>query len=401
MQDFSLLLVERSPTIVSRWVDAVARSQKIESANGLSRSAIRDHIDHVLAAMVTVLSQHQDNDVNQIISASLCHGKLRSEQGFDPDEIAQEYRLLRATIRETIQAELMQGTAKEAIRAVAMIDEVVDAAISYCFQSYHTQQVETLTQIQHQLNLTINELMRLVQASQTDLATLAHELKSPLAAIMSYAELFLRQQRMQAQNATLNYDAIQRIVQASQRLLHLINSTLELSRTTCEQVSLHLSEVSVAELLESVIEIMQPLASDRGLELSLTLEDAPKTAVVTDFTKLQQVLINLISNAVQYTQQGKIHLNCWRISSREWAISVIDTGIGIAPENQSQIFAPFVRTQTDKDESALIRSGLGLAIVDRLVTLLQGRIYVASELGEGATFTVIFPLQLQSPNSSA
>ncbi|MEC4817109.1 MAG: sensor histidine kinase [Scytonema sp. PMC 1069.18] len=400
MQDFSELLIERSQTIVSQWIKAVAQSRQISSADGLSRSAIRNHIDQVLAALTTILAQDRESDVTQIISASLSHGKLRAAQGFDPTEIAHEYRLLRLTIRETIQAELMQGTTKEVVRAISMIDEVVDAAIAYCFESYVSERVEELTKIQQQLNLTNKELARLVKASRDNLSMLAHDIKSPLASIIGYAELFLRQQRMQQRDTVLSYEAIERIIRAGQRLLHLINDTLELSLTSDGAIKINPEQISVSELLSSTIEIMQPLAVDRGLKLNLEIENAPET-VVSDPIKLQQILINLIGNSIQYTQVGSVSVTSWSLSLNQWAVSVADTGIGIASDDQLKIFNPFVRAQFKTELQPTTGSGLGLAIVEQLLKSLQGRIYVASQEGEGSTFTVILPVTLASSENNS
>lgn len=395
MRDFSQLLQERSPAIRSQWVTAVAQSRQIISTNGLSRSAIRDHIDLVLAALVSVLAQDRESDIAQIVAASLSHGKVRAAQGFDPTEIAQEYRLLRLTIRENLQADLMEGSAREAVRAIATIDEVVDTAIAYCFQSYVAERTEELTKIQQQLNLTVKELTRLVKSSQNDLAMLAHEIKSPLTAIMGYADLFVRQQRMQQRDTVLNYEAIERIIRAGQRLLHLINDTLELSRNRDGAIQINPAQISVAELMNSTIEIMQPLAADRGLELTVEIDAAPKT-VATDSIKLQQILINLIANAIQYTQTGSVCIAAWTLLPDRWAISVADTGVGIAPDEQLKIFDPFVRASSENEFQGIVSSGLGLAIVERLLHALEGRIYVASQVGKGSTFTVILPIAISS-----
>ncbi|BDA70059.1 histidine kinase [Calothrix sp. PCC 7716] len=391
MRDFSQLLNERSQTIVSQWVKAVAQSREITSTDGMSRSAIRNHIDQVLAALVSVLAQDQQSDVPLAITASLTHGKWRADQGFDPAEIAQEYRLLRLTIQAAIQPDLMQGTAQEAVRAMTMIDEVIDTAIAYCFQSYVAERIEELGQIQEQLNITIKELTRLVKASQDNLSMLAHEVKSPLSAIIGYAELFLRQQRMQQRDTILNYEAIKRIIRAGQGLLHLINDTLELSRASDGAMKINPVKISVSELLDSIISIMQPLALDRSLELILQIDDAPET-VVSDSIKLQQVLINLIANSIQYTQVGSISITCWCPTPDLWAVAVADTGVGIAPEEHLNVFHPFVRAQSEATLQSKTNSGLGLAIVEKLLKLLQGRIYIASQLGQGSTFTIILPV---------
>ena len=106
MINYSQLLANKTDTIVERWIEAVRQDRKIESTNDLSPMALRNHIPHVLQAMATVLSQSQHNDIQLLADASLEHGVLRAEQGFNPTEIALEYRLLRWEIFNALEADL-------------------------------------------------------------------------------------------------------------------------------------------------------------------------------------------------------------------------------------------------------------------------------------------------------
>jgi hypothetical protein len=109
--------------------------------------------------------------------------------------------------------------------------------------------------------------------------------------------------------------------------------------------------------------------------------------------RLQQIVTNLVSNAIRYTQHGKIQLTCQMLSENQWAIAISDTGRGIAPDDQDRIFEPFFRVGSTEQSYLPESTGLGLAIVSRLVKLLQGKIELVSQLGVGSTFTVIFPLE--------
>jgi signal transduction histidine kinase len=139
---------------------------------------------------------------------------------------------------------------------------------------------------------------------------------------------------------------------------------------------------------------MQPLADSRGLQLIVNYNQPPRE-VITDPSRLHQILINLVSNAIRYTETGSVTIECRSISDQEWSIIVQDTGIGISPEDQLRLFQPFERATMPNNKRPSDSTGLGLAIVERLVNLLQGRIYVASQVGEGSTFTVILPFTVQ------
>ena len=396
MINFSEVLVEKTETVIEQWVEAVRQDREIESANDLPRPAIENHLSHVLSAMATVLSHTQESEIQPIVKASLYHGMLRAEQGFDPAEVAREYRLLRQVIFSVLEANLLTGTPAEAIRAVRLIDAVIDEAIAQCFKSYVDERLRELQQLQNQLTRTNQELTRLLRANQDSLSVLAHELKTPLNSIIGYSELFLRHQgRSDGKDNLPKLEHIERVLRNGRQLLRLVNDTLELSRADCGKIQLHLMPTDVRSLINSVIEVLEPLAFSKELELLVDCSLAPEK-VLTDPLRLQQIVTNLVSNAIRYTQQGKIQLTCQMLSENQWAIAVSDTGRGIAPDDQDRIFEPFFRVGSSEQSYLPESTGLGLAIVSRLVKLLQGKIELVSQLGVGSTFTVIFPLEIKS-----
>lgn len=391
MKDFSQLLTDKSETIEAQWVEAVVRDRQIVSTNELSHNAIRNHIPHVLEALVTVLAQDQINDVETISKASFIHGTLRAEQGFDPTEIVREYHLLRTTILANLQDELIQATTSEVFLAMSMVSAVIDAAIAQCFKSYVQERLRELEQLQNQLTLTVQELNRLVRANQEHLSVLAHELKTPLNSIIGYAELFLRQQRqVEVRDTVSNIDHIERVVRNGRQLLHLINDALEMARSNANKIQIHPALAEVQEIIQAVVEMVQPLIDDRGLKFVLDCNNAP-AQVLTDAFRLQQILINLLSNAIRYTEAGTITLACRSLDSDTWEVAVMDTGIGIALEEQSQIFEPFYRVTSPHQSLLPDSTGLGLAIVAQLVELLQGKITLTSQVGMGSTFAIVLP----------
>jgi signal transduction histidine kinase len=397
IMDYSQLLAEKTDTILKNWIEAVRQDRKIESADTLPHSAIANHIPHLLAAMATVLSQYQNSEIGIIIKASLDHGFLRAEQGYDAAEVAREYHLLRQVIFSNIEAELLAGTTTEVVRAFRLIDAVVDEAIAQCFNSYVAQRLRELQQIQTQLTLTNQELNRLVSVNQENLYHLAHELKTPLNSIIGYSELFLRQEKWQAEikDTLPGIEHIERVLRNGRQLLRLINDALELSRADAGKIQLRLRPTHVQSIINTVVEVMQPMADAKGLKLAIASDFAPKQ-VIADSQRLQQIITNLLSNAIRYTESGSIELHCRQVGSENWAIAIKDTGIGIAPADKNRIFDPFFQAgEPKKQEFPPDSTGLGLAIVSRLVKLLQGKIELVSEIGVGSTFTVILPLEVK------
>ena len=411
--DFSQLLIDKSQTITDKWIEAVRSDRQIQSADDLSHTAIKNHLPDVLRAMATVLAKYQESDINTLVEASLEHGVLRAGQGFEPIEIAREYRLLRQVTFSTLEADLKQASSIDVMRAVRLIDAVVDEAIAQCFKSYMEQRLGELQQLQSQLQLNNQELTRLVRANQESLSHLAHELKTPLTSIIGYSELFLRQQRNKDQvNDNLrNLEHIDKVLWGGRQLLRLINDTLEISRYEAGKMKLQPSSTNVRSLINSVIEMVQPLANSKQLQMivecdsatadsSATLREglrptAAPDQVFTDPLRLQQIITNLLSNAIRYTEAGSIKLTCQTVSQEEWAIAIADTGIGIEPEDQIRIFEPYFQAGSSQQSYHPHSTGLGLAIVSRLVKLLQGKMELVSEIGIGSTFTVIFPLEVQ------
>lgn len=396
MKDFSQLLIDKTQLILNQWVEAVRQDSSIESADRLSRPAIENDLSHVLSAMATVLSQSQDSEVKPIVKASLHHGLLRAEQGFDPAEVAREYRLLRQVIFSVLEANLLAGTTAEGIRTLHLIDIVIDEAIAQCFTSYVDERLRELQQIQIQLARTNQELTRLVLANQDHISVLAHELKTPLNSIIGYSELFLRhQRRATAEKDSLpKFEHIERVLRNGRQLLRLVNDTLELSRADNAQIPLRLMSTNLKSLIDSVVEVLEPMALAKELQMVIDYSLAP-LQVLTDPLRLQQIITNLLSNAIRYTQQGKIHLTCQVLNDNQWELLISDTGQGIASENQDRIFEPFFRVSSIPHSYLPESTGLGLAIVARLVKLLQGKIELISQLEVGSQFTVTLPLEVR------
>ena len=394
--DLSNTLMQKSNQIVERWVSAVFDDQQIEVTQELTFKEVRNSLPRVLRALSSVLSESETSDLQTLVDASLEHGEIRAEQGFEPSEIAREYRLLRFVIFSTLEEDLVHVSPADMLRAVRLIDMVIDEAIARCFDSYTQGRMHELGQLQNQINLTNQELTRLVRASRENLAQLAHELKTPLTSIIGYADLFLRQQRQQSnlRDTSANLDSIEQVLRSGRLLLRLINDALEIARYDAGTMKLQPTITDVGQLIDSIVEMIEPLARDKNLSLLVDYDRAPDQVVI-DPLRLQQILTNLLSNAVRYTQVGSVQLSAWTVSPQTWSISIIDSGDGIPLEAQTHIFEPYFRAE-NAIVAAADGTGLGLAIVSRLVKLMRGDITLQSQPEQGSTFTVTLPINLNT-----
>jgi len=331
MRDFSQALQDKIDIITENWIEAVRGDEEIETAKQLTYSSVRDSLPIVLQAIVTMLSQSEDGDIRTVVEESLEHGTLRAKQGYDAEEIAREYRLLRRVIFEALEPELLKGSAAEVNRAYRLIDTALDEAIARCFKTYTQERFQQLQDLQNQLQLTNQELTRLLRASQENLSHLAHELKTPLTSIIGYSELFLRQRNnSQLKDSPPNMAHIDKVLSNGRRLLRLINDTLEISRYDAGRIKLQLTATNVRSAIGTVVEIIEPLAKAKKLEIALEC-DPVLDRVMTDYLRLQQIISSLASNAIRYTQAGTITIKTELLSDQHWSLGISDTGIGIAP----------------------------------------------------------------------
>ncbi|PDV97505.1 response regulator [Candidatus Chloroploca asiatica] len=233
------------------------------------------------------------------------------------------------------------------------------------------------------------ELARAVRAKDEFLANMSHELRTPLNAILALSEGLLEQLRgplNERQQASL------RNIEASGRhLLALINDILDLSKVEAGRMDLQPEILMVSDICEASMVFVKELANKKHIQLQMQINE-PQAQVEADPKRLKQILVNLLSNAVKFTSSGgRVSLLVEALAD-EGVIrfAVEDTGIGMAPEGANQLFKPFIQL-----DSSLSRqhegTGLGLALVRRLVELHGGSVSVTSELGKGSCFTVALP----------
>jgi len=251
------------------------------------------------------------------------------------------------------------------------------------------QAEEQLRVSSDRLSLANAELARAARLKDEFLAGMSHELRTPLNAILGMSEALL-EDIYGALNEGQRY-SLQIIEQSGKHLLDLINDILDLSKIESGRMELEIATVGIAGLCESSLAFVRQQASRKHISLTLDIaEGVPH--IQADERRLRQVLVNLLSNAVKFTPNGGwVELHVRADAQRETVeFIVIDTGIGIAPEQFSKLFQPFVQL-----DSSLSRryegTGLGLALVRRIMDLHGGSVSVESELGQGSRFTLAFP----------
>jgi signal transduction histidine kinase len=222
------------------------------------------------------------------------------------------------------------------------------------------------------------------------LSRMSHELRTPLNAVMGFAQLLEL-----VDLGPEDRDSVRRIGAAGRHLLDLINEVLDIGRIDAGELALSVEPVGVGDVLAEAVDLIEPLAAERSLEVSLD-PGASGLHVMADRQRLKQALLNLLSNAVKYNLQGgTVTIGCAQRADGRLRIEVADTGAGIAPENLGRLFVPFDRLGADQ-EGTEEGTGLGLALSKRLVELMGGTMGVASEVGVGSTFWLELPVAADS-----
>ena len=227
------------------------------------------------------------------------------------------------------------------------------------------------------------------QAKSAFLANMSHEIRTPMNAILGYVELL--QGTTSSQD---DLDALAIIRRNGNHLLEIINSILDLSKIEADRVEVERLDVSLPQFVEDVIALMGTQASEKSLELRVRCEGRIPETIETDPTRLRQVLLNLLGNAIKFTPKGTVELLVGFDSKEtggELSLAVKDTGIGMTDEQIDRLFQPF--TQADSSMARRFGgTGLGLTISLQLIQILGGDITVTSQEGSGSTFTVTIPI---------
>ncbi|MBQ3061323.1 MAG: response regulator [Lachnospiraceae bacterium] len=255
-----------------------------------------------------------------------------------------------------------------------------------------------VTQTHQYVNELISANEAAMAANETKsryLANVSHEIRTPMNAIVGFSELILHQNPPEQV-----YEYAKDINLAAHSLLSVINDILDLSKIEAGKLKLHIANYTTMELLENVISIIKLHATNKKLDFKIDINPNLPRELIGDIVHLRQILINILANAVKYTDKGWISLEITFAVVPELGdtinlvIRIKDTGVGISSENIPNLFDEFTRIETAKEIKE--GSGLGLAICKNLVTMMEGTIDVESTVGMGSTFTVTVPQKVVS-----
>jgi len=239
--------------------------------------------------------------------------------------------------------------------------------------------------VERELHAAKEEAERANRAKSEFLSRMSHELRTPLNAILGFGQLIEKQSPAGALRTRAGH-----ITGAGRHLLNLINEILDISRIEAGAMQLCLESVNLADVLDEALDIMRPLAAERGTEFSAPVRTDPPVHVLADLQRFKQVLLNLFSNAVKYSpKKSKVSISYRSAGEGTMRIVISDMGSGIASEKLSRLFTPFDRLGAE--QSAVEGTGLGLALSARIMHAMGGGIGASSAIGRGSTFWVDLP----------
>jgi signal transduction histidine kinase len=251
--------------------------------------------------------------------------------------------------------------------------------------------LETL-RLTEELQKRAAELQELDRLKSGFLANMSHELRTPLNSILGFADVMLMElDGPLTENMSTDLKLIQK---NGQHLLHLINDVLDMAKIESGRMNLNPEKFRLHNMLEEVNSITSTLASERNLSLFIEEDSDKEVEIYADNTRLRQVMINLVNNAIKFTEKGRIAIRAVKQDSASVLITVKDTGIGIPPEKLEEIFQEFTQVDTSTTRKAG-GTGLGLPISRRLIHMHGGRLWAESVgvPGEGSTFFIELPIE--------
>lgn len=382
-----------SSAIADKLIEAIERDSSITSSDSLSPKALKDNLPAVCHTVVQAIAKH---NVDYLAIAEgnkgYTHGNTRSAQNFAPEEITREFFLLKKIVLEQLNTQLLNSSPSEIVDTIGLVDLIINKVMENCFHTYAVARKQQIEALHQQIFFTNQEIRRLIADHQDTLDYLAHEIKNPLTSIIGYSDLYLRQQA-KYDSASDNLKHIQQVLQQGRNALRIVNDSVEIADYQQGNFKLKVRQIEICSLLDNIVRSLKNDIESKNI--GVVAACSPENLIVTtDYLRLQQIVTNLLTNAIRYTRAGTIEVSCYRVDKQILEIRVADTGIGIPLEHRDRIFEPYFRSDVSQLEVPE-GVGLGLAIVAQLVSILGGKIRLDSEVNVGSTFIVQIPVTIR------
>jgi signal transduction histidine kinase len=247
-------------------------------------------------------------------------------------------------------------------------------------------------QAQEKIKLARDNAIEAARLKAEILANVSHDARTPLAVIMLRTEMLTR--GVFGTLTPKQQEVLSTITMHAQQLLDFVNNLLEGAQLETGHIKLKVSATKPDKILETMRTTLNPLAAVKNVRLNTELGTEMPDMLYTDQRRLEQILTNLVGNAIKFTDSGSITVRMCRVDDANWALEVEDTGKGIAPEHLSNIFEAFWQVDGSSTRAANSGVGLGLMIVKQLAELMGGTVSVKSTVGVGSTFTVTLPVDV-------
>jgi PAS domain S-box-containing protein len=257
--------------------------------------------------------------------------------------------------------------------------------------------VSSIKENESALAIARDEAMQANSFKSQLLANVSHELRTPLGIILGYTDLIARKSYGDLTDKQVNI--LGRIKDSTQYLDGLVSELLDQAQLDSGKLKLSERPFEPREVLGSICNQLSVLAEAKNIQFNHSISDDLPVSIIGDSQRLKQILVNLISNAIKFTETGGITIQISRVSQTEWGMQVTDTGPGIPPESIVTVFEPF-KQLADAHKALRKGYGLGLSITKQLVTLMGGKISLESAVGKGTTFTVTLPLTTEAAEVS-
>jgi signal transduction histidine kinase len=388
-------LYSHKEDVINRWIEAVDYNPKIETADHLTKKQLLDHLPDLFDEMCNLL--HQDNSPEiktEIKHDSQIHGRHRWLQGYRLDELLREIEIIRRIVlvewvtnfgqQESNFKGQIKKRAKEIIHS--FFANLTLNSVTQFVQDRETELLDYNRKLQES-----NEKLRQVDDSRLRFTrTLSHELRNILHPMNTAIKLLGEELDTSTKDKILEI-----FIRKIRDMTTLTNQLLDFANLLAGQQQVEWQVLEIRSIFDESVSSYETIAKSKGLDFQ-THFNLEVESIETDQLKLKQVISNLLSNALKYTEQGSVCLSFHSADSENLSIYVEDTGAGISPEDLTHLFEEFHRSSATAHVPG---TGLGLAITKRLVELLNGRIQVESEIGKGSRFEVILPISRNSVGS--